>query len=229
MDPKAEGNGENITETAAGNVETSDFVNLKRQKREGVNSTGMSEIDMTGSQETPEHNMHGSPTHTDDLGPRLDADMLDSQSSHVSSSAQGNRSEVENELSNLFAKMALPEAMIGVPTSIFLCGKPDKTSSQVLLKVTSIICPPRRNSMRAAGSIGMESATTIPRPSHSRGSISRSNWLHNCITWSQENRVNSVFSTSWKSGIALTQRWASLAPTSSIKQTRILSSTEIIN
>ncbi|AAK90951.1 MULTISPECIES: type IV secretion system single-stranded DNA binding effector VirE2 [Rhizobium/Agrobacterium group] len=108
MDPKAEGNGENITETAAGNVETSDFVNLKRQKREGVNSTGMSEIDMTGSQETPEHNMHGSPTHTDDLGPRLDADMLDSQSSHVSSSAQGNRSEVENELSNLFAKMALP-------------------------------------------------------------------------------------------------------------------------
>ncbi|WP_425964489.1 VirE2 family protein [Rhizobium nepotum] len=31
-----------------------------------------------------------------------------SQSSHVSSSAQGNRSEVENELSNLFAKMALP-------------------------------------------------------------------------------------------------------------------------
>ncbi|WP_425964491.1 VirE2 family protein [Rhizobium nepotum] len=77
MDPKAEGNGENITETAAGNVETSDFVNLKRQKREGVNSTGMSEIDMTGSQETPEHNMHGSPTYTDDLGPRLDADMLD--------------------------------------------------------------------------------------------------------------------------------------------------------
>lgn len=44
MDPKAEGNGENITETAAGNVETSDFVNLKRQKREGVNSTGMSKL-----------------------------------------------------------------------------------------------------------------------------------------------------------------------------------------
>lgn len=228
MDPKAEGNGENITETAAGNVETSDFVNLKRQKREGVNSTGMSEIDMTGSQETPEHNMHGSPTHTDDLGPRLDADMLDSQSSHVSSSAQGNRSEVENELSNLFAKMALP-------------GHDRRTDEYILVRQTgqdkfagttkgNLDHLPTKAEFNASCRLYRDGVGNYyPRPSHSRGSISRSNWLHNCITWSQENRVNSVFSTSWKSGIALTQRWASLAPTSSIKQTRILSSTEIIN
>ncbi|GAJ95556.1 type IV secretion system single-stranded DNA binding effector VirE2 [Rhizobium rhizogenes] len=108
MNPKADGNDEYINVTGEHDVKNAGVADLKRQRTAGVNSNTTSDIEMTGSYEILTHDIHGSPTHTEDINSHLDAELLGSQSSHVFSSAHDNRSGVENELSSLFANMALP-------------------------------------------------------------------------------------------------------------------------
>ncbi|ACM39679.1 MULTISPECIES: type IV secretion system single-stranded DNA binding effector VirE2 [Rhizobium/Agrobacterium group] len=108
MDPKAYGDGKYINVTDGNDAQNAGVDDPKRQKTEGANSNTLFDVHMTGSHETLEHNMHESPTHTEDLESHFDEGTLGYQSGHDSTSVHGYQSEGENDLSSLFANMALP-------------------------------------------------------------------------------------------------------------------------
>lgn len=107
MDPKSEDNGENIPVTGERDFENAVVVDPKRQRKEALDSSTTPDIEMTGSHETFEFDIPGTPAHTENVSSQFD-EMLNSQSSHESHSVHGNQSEVDNELSSLFANMVLP-------------------------------------------------------------------------------------------------------------------------
>ncbi|QCJ00992.1 VirE2 family protein [Agrobacterium larrymoorei] len=108
MDTTGDGNTKNIAGTAADNVENSSLNISKRQKRDNVYTSDTSEVHMGDSENTAEHNVLGSPPYTEVISPENGPYAFGSQSSHDSGSVNGSRSEVESELSSLFANMTLP-------------------------------------------------------------------------------------------------------------------------
>ncbi|NKF15253.1 VirE2 family protein, partial [Rhizobium sp. BUS002] len=88
MDPKSEDNGENIPVTGERDFENAVVVDPKRQRKEALDSSTTPDIEMTGSHETFEFDIPGTPAHTENVSSQFD-EMLNSQSSHDSHSVHG--------------------------------------------------------------------------------------------------------------------------------------------